>query len=301
MVNRMIRICVLLLLGAACCGADTPARAEDASMDLRVMSFNIRFGTANDGPNSWPARETMVHQVIREFDPDLLGTQEVVEFQAKSLREALPGYGFIGVGRTDGKQGGEFCPLMYKSDRFQLLDSGTFWLSETPEVAGSKSWDSSLPRIATWARLADRRTDATLLVCNTHFDHLGQQARLESAKLLQQRLPGLAKGAPVVLMGDFNTTEDGAPYKVLTQPEEGKGIAFVDSYRAVHPQRSKQEATYNGFRGIAEGSRIDWIVYGPGVKASQAAIDRTQKDGRYPSDHYPVTAVLRVEKVPKSN
>ena len=151
--NRSIRLCVLGLLFAACGLVASSSSAEEGPMELRVMSFNIRYGTAKDGDNSWANRGPLVKQVIRDFNPDLLGGQEVMDFQGKALREVLPGYGFIGVGRADGKQGGELCPVMYKRDRFEVLDSGTFWLSETPEGVGSKSWDSSLPRIATWARL----------------------------------------------------------------------------------------------------------------------------------------------------
>lgn len=297
--SRMIRFCVVGMLCIATGVAAAAAQAEDAAMELRVMSFNIRFGTAGDGPNAWAARKPLVHQVIREFDPDLLGTQEVLDFQAKTLREALPGYGFLGVGRTDGKRQGEYSPLMYKRDRFEVVDSGTFWLSETPEVAGSKSWDSSLPRIATWAKLKDRRTGHSLLVCNTHFDHRGTEARIQSARLLQQRLRKLAAGQPIILMGDFNAAEGALPHKVLTQQQEEKEVAFTDSYRAVHPKRSDREGTFNGFRGEEQGARIDWILFSPGLQAEEAAIVRTQMDGRYPSDHFPVTAVLRAVEAPK--
>lgn len=300
--NRSIRFCVLGLLFAACGLLASPAAAEDNPMDLRVMSFNIRFGTANDGPNSWPHRTELVKQVIKDFNPDLLGGQEVMAFQGKFLREALPDYNYIGVGRADGKEGGELCPVMYRKDRFELLDSGTFWLSETPEVVGSKSWDSSLPRIATWAKLKDRRPGQMLLFCNTHFDHRGPEARLQSARLLQERLPKLADGAPIIVTGDFNCNEDSQPYKVLTKPEAGQGVAFVDSYRVVHPERSDREVTYNGFKPVEQGSRIDWILYSPQqLKPVEAAIVRTQIDGRLPSDHYPATAVLRLIEQPKGN
>ena len=299
--SRSIRFCVLGLLFAACGLVASSAGAEERPMELRVMSFNIRYGTAKDGANSWANRVELAKQVIRDFNPDLLGGQEVMDFQGKALREWFPGYGFIGVGRADGKQGGELCPVMYKLDRFEMLDTGTFWLSETPEVVGSKSWDSSLPRIATWAKLKDRRSGQTLLFCNTHFDHRGVEARLQSAKLLQERLPKLAAGAPLIVTGDFNCNEDSEPYQVLTNPKDKSAIAFVDSYRAVHPKRSDREVTYNGFKPVEEGSRIDWILYSPGLKATKAEIVRTQIDGRLPSDHYPVTAVLRLSDERKGN
>ncbi len=151
------------------------------------MSFNIRYGLANDGANSWEFRKERVAETIRVDGPDLLGTQEVQKFQLDFLLERLPGYAFAGVGREDGREKGEYCALFYREDRFENLGSGHFWLSATPEVPGSRSWDTSMSRMVTWVRLRDRRGgDRPFLFANTHFDHRGSQARLESARLVRR-------------------------------------------------------------------------------------------------------------------
>ncbi len=259
---------------------------------LHVMSFNIRYGSANDGANSWSARQTLVKTTITRFDPDVLGCQEVLDFQADALKKALPGYEFVGVGRTDGRREGEFSPIYFKRDRFELLASGTFWLSETPDRAGSKSWDSALPRIVTWARLRDRKADCKLLFCSTHFDHRGKQAREQSASLLRERVRQLADGAALVVAGDFNCTEDDAPYRALVADSPGDFAKLIDTYRSVHAQRAANEATFHNFLGEERGSRIDWILCSEEFGVRAAEIDRFQRDGRFPSDHFPVTAVL---------
>ena len=146
------RFRLIALLSIACCSA----RVSAAEPLLRVMTFNLRFATAADGENSWAGRKDILLEAIRKFDPDLLGTQETLASQADFLVESLPGNSLVGVGREDGKRQGEFSALMFKKARFDLIDSGTFWLSETPDKVGSKSWDSSLPRIATWVRLRDK-------------------------------------------------------------------------------------------------------------------------------------------------
>jgi len=236
-----------------------------------------------------------VAETIRVFAPDLLGLQEVLKSQADYLRQQLPGYSFHGVGREDGGTGGEYAPILYKRDRFEWQDDGHFWLSETPEIPGSVSWDSSLTRMVSWVALRDRLgDDRIIIVANTHFDHRGPAARLESARLIRQRMEGLAEPYPVILTGDFNTTEDDAPYGVLVRAEGFTGRKLIDTHRVIHPERSPLEASFNGWRGVREGSRIDWILHSPEFTTVNAGINYTQDRGRYPSDHYPVEAVLRL-------
>jgi endonuclease/exonuclease/phosphatase family metal-dependent hydrolase len=184
---------------------------------------------------------------------------------------------------------------MYREDRFELLDSGHFWLSETPEIAGSVSWDSSLTRMLSWVALRDRRDGAELVFANVHFDHRGQQARLESARLIRRNAAKVPYGFPIILTGDFNTTEDDAPYAALVKGEGFGGNAWVDTYRVIQPERSENEASFSGWRATRKGSRIDWIVTTPDVKTLDARINYTQEDGRNPSDHYPVEAILRLK------
>jgi len=259
---------------------------------LRVMSFNIRYANNSDGLNAWPLRRELLLQTIRAYDPDLLGMQEVVHLQGEYLQENLPAYKFVGVGRDDGRQRGEYSPVMFRASRFELLDSGTFWLSEHPETVGSKSWDASLPRIATWCKLRDHLAgDAELFILNTHFDHIGVTARHESAKLIAKWLGQHAIGLPVIVTGDFNCDDRSDPYRSLLGTAEPP--ALVDSFREIHVERSEREASFHGFRGTEAGTRIDWILHGPQFKATAAAIDRSSRSGRYPSDHFPVTAELQ--------
>jgi endonuclease/exonuclease/phosphatase family metal-dependent hydrolase len=255
------------------------------------MSFNIRHGRARDGENSWEHRQQLVADTIRQAHVDLLGAQEVRDFQADYLREQLQELEFYGVGRDDGDRSGEFSPIFFRRDRFDLRDSGTIWLSETPDRPGSKSWDADLPRIATWVRLHDRLGARHLLFINMHWDHIGQVARLESARLLRRKLVELGGRGPVIVTGDLNTHEDADAFHalVMSDHEETK---LIDSYRAVHPEQEADEASFHGFLGTTSGQRIDFIFHTPHFKTDHAAIDRAHANGRWPSDHYPVTAVL---------
>jgi endonuclease/exonuclease/phosphatase family metal-dependent hydrolase len=280
---------LLLLTLVLCC----PGLASAA--EVKVMSFNIRYGTAQDGVNHWDKRKVWLAETVKAHDPDLLGTQETVGFQRDYLAEQLPTYGVLGVGRDDGKEKGEMMAVYWKKDRFEKIDGGHFWLSETPDVAGSKSWDSSLPRMATWVKLRDRKSpDAKpVLWINTHFDHRGPRARLEGAKIIRQKAEALGKGCSILITGDFNSAEGSEPYKALFAKQGDKDPPVVDTYRVAHPNRGPNEGTANGFKASATtGSRIDWIAASRDWTVKTAAIDRTSKDGRTPSDHWPIIAVL---------
>ncbi|WP_206028650.1 endonuclease/exonuclease/phosphatase family protein [Thalassoroseus pseudoceratinae] len=264
---------------------------------IKVMSFNIRYGAANDGENHWKHRANLVGETIELFNPDLLGTQEVLKFQAEFLKEKLPEYGFHGVGRQDGTEEGEYVPVMYRKDRFKVIDSGFYWLSETPDVPGSKSWDSSLPRMASWVKLEDLQSNGSEFVfVNTHFDHRGPSARLESARLIRRQVDKLERqGIPVIITGDFNTTEDGQPYQALVQGPNDDDKPLVDSYRQSYPERSRNEATFSRWVGHREGSRIDWILHSQDFTTLNSSINYTNENGKHPSDHYPVQAILRLK------
>lgn len=269
--------------------------AQERPNSVRVMSFNIRYGTANDGENHWDRRRDFVIDTIQAFEPDLLGTQETVLFQRQYLEEKLDGYEAWGVGREDGKEAGEQTTILYKSKRFERTDGGHFWLSETPEEPGSKSWDSSLPRIASWVKLKDRERpeDKPLLFVNTHFDHRGAEARLQSAKLIREQIAKLGEGCRMVLTGDFNAGEGSPPYVALFGEAGGQASPVRDVYRLVHPERRDDEGSFSGFvAGAKQGARIDWIGASQDFAVQSATIDRTERDGRTPSDHFPVTAIL---------
>ncbi len=260
--------------------------------ELRVMSFNIRYGLANDGESAWPHRHDSLIQTIRAYDPDLLGTQEVLDFQAKFLRDNLPEYGFHGVGRDDGAVRGEYAAILYRRDRFEPLDSGHVWLSEQPDKPGSVSWDSSMTRMFSWIRLRDRAANRELMVINTHWDHVGREARKQSALLMRRFIEEQAGDLPLIVTGDFNSTEDGEPYRIMIAGTSA-GRTLLDAYRVAHPDRTQDELSFHAFRGGTRGSRIDWILHDDSFTVLDAQIDRTDFDGRFPSDHYPVTATLR--------
>ncbi|QDV76061.1 endonuclease/exonuclease/phosphatase family protein [Botrimarina mediterranea] len=272
-----------------------------AAEPFTVMSFNLRGdfdgGVATDKPTGWLSksgdhRRELALRLASDVDPDLLGVQEAYRNQVQELDAALPGHAFVGVGRDDGAEAGEHSCLYYRADRFELVDSGTFWLSETPDKPSTYP-GAACPRVATWAVLRDHNdgepAGRELLVVNTHWDHVSAEARSYSATLIRQRLEELAGDRPAIVMGDLNVTERKEPITTLL----GDGPRrLVDSFREVQPQRGKNERTYHDFKGGEEGWRIDYIVHTEGLRATDAEIVRTSYDGRYPSDHYPVTASI---------
>jgi endonuclease/exonuclease/phosphatase family metal-dependent hydrolase len=290
------RVVALIALFSAVVVVSELRHAAGAEQDIRVMSFNVRYGTANDGENHWDKRKEFLIETIKAYGPDLLGTQETVGFQRDYLAENLPAYGVVGVGRDDGEDKGEMMALYYKKDRFSKVAEGHFWLSESPQTAGSKSWDSSLPRMATWVKLKDGKQPSAspILYLNTHFDHRGPQARLKSATLIRRQLISLGQGCTIILTGDFNSGEGSGPYKALFEQIDMQQSPVIDCYRTMHPERAANEGTATGFKASATGgSRIDWIGCSPDWQVVEAKIDRTQREGRTPSDHFPVEVVLR--------
>ncbi len=280
MINRSLALLIVL------CFLPT---AEGAS-PLRVMSFNIRYGSASDGENRWELRREFVVDTIKDFGPDLLGTQETLGFQARYLQQELEGYAYFGRSRMTTPD--EQCGILYRKARFTRLAGGHFWLSESPDTPASKSWDSSLPRIATWVLLDDHEGDAPVLLLNTHFDHVGAVAREKSAGLIAARLlllKAYADDAHVIVTGDFNVDEGTPPYRALTSESAG----LTDVYRQVHPNRAEDEGTFTDFKfNQTRGRRIDWILVSDSLGAASSQIVRASRKQRYPSDHFPVTAVL---------
>lgn len=288
------RGCVIWLI--CLIGAPALSLAQQQAAEVRVMSYNIRYGTAQDGDNHWDKRKEFLLETIKAFDPDLLGTQETLGFQRDYLAEKLPGYAVLGGGRDDGKEQGEMTALYFKRSRFEKLDGGHFWLSETPDQPGSKSWDSALTRMATWVKLRDRQQPKAkpLVFFNTHFDHRGVQARLEAARLLRRRVAEMRKTCSVIVTGDFNAGEDSDPYQTLFGASNGQPSPLRDVYRIAQPTRAANEGTFSAFKAEAmSGPRIDWIGVSAEWEVVKAAIDRTARAGRTPSDHLAVTAVVR--------
>lgn len=288
------RTCILFTLAVAIAGLLNASAAATGAEPLQVMSFNIRYGSANDGENRWDRRKEFVVETIKAFDPDLLGTQETEASQRDFLKEQLTGYACSGVGRDDGEEQGEMMALYYKRERFEPLDGGHFWLSETPQQVGSKSWDTSLPRMCTWVKLRDKQAAERrpILFLNTHFDHRGPVARSRSASLIRRLASELGADCDIVLTGDFNAAVDSEPYRELVTAEPAE-TRFIDTYAVAPPEDDAGQATFSGFRpSVVEGNRIDWILVRGDWQVVSAAIDRTARDGRTPSDHYPVQAIL---------
>jgi endonuclease/exonuclease/phosphatase family metal-dependent hydrolase len=289
------RFAILILL-VALANSITWSQPQRNAREVRVMSYNIRYGTADDGENHWDKRKEFLIATIKTFDPDLLGTQETLGFQRDYLAAQLSGYEVLGVGRDDGKEAGEMTALYFKRDRFEKLGGGHFWLSETPDVPGSKNWDAALTRMVTWVKLRDRRQPKAkpLMFFNTHFDHRGQQARVESARMLRRRIAVARKTCRVIVTGDFNAGDDNAAYQAFFAAEKKQRAPVADTYRVLHPNREANEGTFSGFKVTATtGPRIDWIGISSAWKVVSATIDRTAREGRTPSDHFAVTAILR--------
>lgn len=254
---------------------------------LRVMTYNIRFDNPADGVHAWPNRKELVASVIRFHKADIIGVQEALEHQIQDLMELLPGYDWVGVGRNE-DEGGEFSAILYRSSVVTVKAAQTFWLSESPDEPGSQSWDSSLPRIATWAHFVTSSEERELFVLNTHFDHRGEQARLESAHLIKEQTSRLANGLPVIVMGDLNATSEQPPLALLsdTPLPDGRSLhdGFVHSLQPHHGPAS----TWTGFTKIEADRRIDYIFASEDLPINYHAILTDKLEDRYPSDHLPV-------------
>lgn len=272
--------------------------------DLRVVSFNIRNCTAPDGLDHWDHRRDLVVQTLLDHDADLIGLQEARYPQIVYLRDQLPAYSFVGIGRDDGRDdhdaAGEFAAIFFRRTRFEKLGEGHFWLSETPNIPGSRGWDAPLARMASWVRLRDHATHRTLRFLNTHLEWEGVRARQESASLLRAHLDDLARldpAEPTILTGDFNDHEASETYARLLARNGTDAPPLIDVYRAVHPRPAggevqEDEGTYHAFKGVSHGKRIDWIITCGPITCRAATIDRRCFAGRYPSDHFPVLADL---------
>lgn len=277
-------------LAAACARAGTTRGGAESSDSLRVMSFNIRYGTADDGANSWPQRRELTLGVIRDYGPSVMGVQEALKFQLDEIRQALPWLGQVGVGRDDGAEAGEYSAILYDQRRLSVADGGTFWLSETPEVPGSKSWGNNITRIATWARFRETGTGREFLVLNTHWDHESQNARERSAAQVVAWLERHATPQPVIVMGDFNADEQNPAYQALIAPGE-REVPLKDTFRAAHPDATVA-GTFHAFSGRQDGGKIDAVLVSPEWRVLSAAIVTSNDNGRYPSDHFPVIATV---------
>jgi endonuclease/exonuclease/phosphatase family metal-dependent hydrolase len=274
-----------------------PLLAQDAS--FRVMTFNIRLPHTGDGIYYWDERRPHVASMIQFHEVDLLGVQEAHRRQLDEMVADMPEYAWFGVCRTDGstnpKPDNEFSAILYRKDRFDRLDGNTFWLSETPDVPGSKSWDSALPRIVTWAKFKDKVTGNIFFHFNTHFDHIGAQARLESAKMILANMKTIAGDMPVVVTGDFNSYETDAPYLAMIDSLTAYNV--TDAITISKLPHHGPMATFAGnfqISGMID-HRIDYIFVRPNIDVLRHGILSDNWNGNLASDHLPVLAELTID------
>lgn len=261
-------------------------------MELTIMSFNVRFDNPNDGFNSWPYRKDVTMRMIQKQSPDIIGTQEALINQLHDFRINLPGYNYVGVGRDDGMKEGEHCVIFYKKDRFREVESGNFWLSETPDVPGKKGWDAGYNRVTTWIILEDIATRKQLFFINTHLDNVGPVARQEGVKLLLDKISELHKGLPVVLTGDFNSPPGSEVVSDITNPALSKPLVHT---KEVAQEVSGTSWTYHGY-GIPEEERpfIDYIFVSKPVSVLSHHVLPEKMNGQYISDHAAVVARIAI-------
>lgn len=258
-------------------------------LDLGVMSFNVRFANPLDGVNFWPNRKDLAVETIRESGADVIGLQEALHQQLVDLKNALPGFDWVGVGRDDGKNTGEYSAILYNADRLEVEKSSTFWLSETPDKPGVKGWDAACPRVATWGIFRDRKSGERFFMINTHLDHRGEVAQLEGVKLIARELKELDPGLPMILTGDFNSVETSP---VIREVLEQKSAPLRLAKSLAPDQDFGGNSTFNGFGKSTGPQVIDFIFVSDGVKVGKYRYLTKTKGDVFVSDHWPVFAAL---------
>ena len=278
---------IFLVCGLALASGMANAAASRAPHDLRVMTFNVRYGTADDGINAWPKRRDLMVRVIRKEHPDIMGTQELLSPQGDYLQQHLAGYTWFGMGRNGNEineNGNEHMGVFYDKTRLEVLESGNFWFSDTPDKPGSIGPGLLMPRMVTWAKFQDRRSGKQFYYYDTHFPYKDGKAaeatREWCAAKIRQRLARLPTTLPFILTGDFNTTPDSKTHASLTE--------VLHDARTSALRHEGPEGTFHNFTGHAD-KRIDWILY-RGVKADDVRTITTHQGKVYPSDHFPVVA-----------
>jgi endonuclease/exonuclease/phosphatase family metal-dependent hydrolase len=279
--------------------ASQPVPAE--GLNLNVMSFNIRRGTAKDGRNHWVYRRNRVREILNHYRPDVLGLQEAMDFQIAAIRAMLPGYAVVGAGDTGGSEGLHNA-IFYDTKRFILAEEGTFWLSDTPDVPGSKGWGNIMRRTCSWARFIEKESRQAFYFYNTHLDHISLRSRKKSVVLLTQRIHARSCPDPFVLTGDFNAREKSAPIQYLKgkiplgTKTTGRVLnpnPLMDTFRALHPNR-RNAGTFHGFRRFFFRLKIDYIFVPPTVRVRDAQIITMRCKECYPSDHFPLITTLAI-------
>ncbi|WP_200410902.1 endonuclease/exonuclease/phosphatase family protein [Virgibacillus salexigens] len=261
---------------------------QSTKVDLKIMTYNLRYLNDSDpSPHTWEERLPAIKKLIRRERPDIIGTQEVLYQQLTDLEQSLKHYDWIGLGREGGSNG-EYAAIFYDKKQYSPIEYDHFWLSDTPEVIGSKTWGNNIPRMVTWAKFVDKKSKQSLYVVNTHFDHESANAREKSAALIMKKINNFDESLPIFLTGDFNTSPDSIPHQTLTS--EG---AFSDLWDTAKFRFNEKLGTFNGFddpTGGGPDNRIDWILGKGNIYTHKIKIFDDSKNGQFPSDHYPVMA-----------
>jgi endonuclease/exonuclease/phosphatase family metal-dependent hydrolase len=294
LLSASTRSLYVVIIVVGCLSASTNVATPKEPSHIRVMTFNIRYDEPQDKENAWPNRKGFVASMIRFHHADLVGVQEALARQLKDLEKLLPEYSWVGVGRADGKAAGEFSAVLYRRSRFEHLESSTFWLSETPQVP-SAGWDAALPRIVTWIKLRDLQTGKIFYQFNTHFDHRGVRARVESARLLLDRTAQIAGNLPAVVTGDFNFTESSDGYKLLTAKNSEKASVLHDARYVSEHGHHGPTSTFNEFKALIPDRKIDYVFVKGNIRVLQHGALSDTWDGRFASDHLPVLAEIVLE------
>ncbi|MFV0392541.1 MAG: endonuclease/exonuclease/phosphatase family protein [Paludibacteraceae bacterium] len=287
----MKKIILLALVSLSFVGisAQRDKQSNRITAETNVMTYNIRLDVASDGINKWDNRKERVVQTILSNSADIVGLQEVLHYQLTYIAQQLPDYDWIGVGRDDGIEKGEYSPIFYNTRKFSEVGSGYFWLSKTPMEAGSVGWDAAITRIATWAKLKDNRTGNVVFVLNTHFDHKGQVARRESAKLILQKVHAYTRKEqfPVIVMGDFNSTPQSDAFKSITDSQNNLHLSDT---RVLAPIVSGPEWTFHDFGSMSMNKReiIDYVFVKNRVSVLEYKTIQEDEQNGFSSDHCPV-------------
>jgi endonuclease/exonuclease/phosphatase family metal-dependent hydrolase len=267
-----------------------PASAQN---ELNIMTFNIRLNLDSDSLNAWPYRQGKLASQVLFYQADILGVQEALPAQMADLQNALTGYRYVGVGREDGKNEGEYSAIFYNRSRLELIKGTTFWLSETPLLPGKKGWDAACARIITWAQLKDKKTGKIFFVFNTHFDHIGQVARRESAKMLLHAVDSIAGNQQAIVTGDFNAHPQDEPILIITNMNDR--LHLTDTKTVSQTPHYGPTGTFNAFKSMEQTDQpIDYIFFNRGVKVMSHATISESWMGRFASDHFAVLAKVRL-------
>lgn len=277
---KSLTLAIAITLAGTSCSS-----VKEQTSEIKWATFNIRLDTPYDSLNNWEYRKDSVASFIRNQDLDIVGMQEVLHNQLVDLKTRLPEYAEIGVGREDGKTKGEYAPIFFKKDRFEVLDNNTFWLSQYPDSIGFIGWDGACTRIATWAKMKDKQNGKIFMAINTHFDHVGTEARRKGALLIIEKIKEIVGDQPAVLTGDFNVNDSSEAYNTLTT----NSFVLKDAHKEAQTKEGV-DYTFHNFGRIEPSSceKIDFIFITPNIKVSNSYIpEEAKQEGKFLSDHNP--------------